>query len=147
MQCMIKHEDMASKSAKDIYLGLFVLFLIEGSSAFHIVHCDSNKINTVNWNNVTKKAIIKHDETTNISLPYDGQPVSIWCESNVPFKECLLSHLRYNNTKEETRCRYSPISNHKENVSCQSKRSIFVQSYDGYSCKFHFHKLTETGKS
>ena len=137
---------MAKNIPYDLYVGAFFLFVLDGVNSFHITHCDSNKINTVNWNNITKKATIKHDENTNISLPYSGPPISIWCESSSAFDECVLSHQGYNTTKEEIRCTYSSTSNNIGDISCQNEQRIFRQPSTGYRCKFYFHKMTKTGK-
>ena len=145
MQCNLKNESMVRNIPNNLYVVALLLFVLEGVNSFHIVHCDSNKINTVNWNNITKKAIIKHDENTNISLPYSGPPISIWCESSSAFDECVLSHQGYNTTKEEIRCTYSPTSNNIVDISCQNKKRTFLQRSDGYKCKFYFDKITEEG--
>ena len=129
----------------NLYVCALLLFVLEGVNSFHIVHCDSNKINTVNWNNITKKAIIKHDKNTNISLPYSGPPISIWCESNSAFDECVLSHQGYNKTKEEIRCMYSPTSNYIEDISCQNEQRIIRQPTRGSKCKFDFNEVDNTG--
>ena len=145
MQCNIKHEYIMKNIPYGLYLGAFLVFVLHRVNSFHIVQCDSNKINTVNWSNITQKAIIKHDENTNISLPYSGPPISIWCESNSAFDECVLSHQGYNTTMEEIRCTYSPTANHIKDNSCQNEQRIIRQPSSGYRCKFDFHKVTKTG--
>ena len=136
---------MAKDIPYDLYVGAFLLFILDGVNSFHIVHCDSNKINTVNWNDITKKATIKHDENTNISLPYSGPPISIWCESSSAFDECVLSHQGYNTTMEEIRCTYSPTSNYIEDISCQNEQRIIRQPTRDYRCKFDFNEVDDTG--
>ena len=136
---------MAKNIPYDLYVGAFLLFVLDGVNSFHITHCDSNKINTVNWNNITKKATIKHDENTNISLPYSGPPISIWCESSSAFDECVLSHQGYNKTKEEIRCTYSPTAPHVEDLSCQNEQRIIKKTSTDHRCKFEFNQVSDTG--
>ena len=145
MQYHVKFVNMLKNIPNYRYLGAFLLFVLDGVNSFHIVHCDSNKINTVNWNNITKKAIIKHDKNTNISLPYSGSPISIWCESDSAVDECVLSHQGYNKTMEEIRCLYSPIANNIDDIVCQNEQRIIGQPSIDYRCKFDFNHVTDTG--
>ena len=120
---------------------VFTLTILEGIQSFHITECNSNKISVKKFNRTTKKAVISYDEREKIELDKPGASVKIWCESDTPFKKCVLKQ----GNQEKCEYAYPPCktSNCSNNQRISYAKGLIPLTFSENQCDFPLTNICE----